>query len=86
VEKEIHNTTLEPRQISCVNMRKEEFYATEAMINHKWMEARYKLRHVATRMAVHGFHHMLCNVRKFHTPDKKVNANHATNDVNDTTS
>jgi hypothetical protein len=29
---------------------------------------------------------MLCNVRKFHTPDKKVNANHATNDVNDTTS
>lgn len=45
------------------------------------MEAIYKLRHVATLMAVHGFQHKLCNIKMFHTPHKTVNANYATNSV-----
>jgi hypothetical protein len=47
-----------------------DFYATEAMINRKWTLPNYELRHVATRMAVHGFHHKVCQTKGFHLPSE----------------
>ena len=43
-----------------------EFYATEAMIDRRWTEANYEMRHVGTRLAVHGFHHHVCEKRVHH--------------------
>ncbi|PSN32914.1 hypothetical protein C0J52_20829 [Blattella germanica] len=44
----------------------ESFYATDAMLNKDWMRAKYDLRHVVTRFAIHGFHHRICTKRSFH--------------------
>lgn len=47
-----------------------EFFTTDAMIAREWTRGNYDLRHVVTRLAVHGFHHRICNVERFHQPDK----------------
>jgi hypothetical protein len=46
----------------------EEFYTTEAMINRKWTETDYQLRHVINRIAVHGFHFKFCSEARLHEP------------------
>jgi hypothetical protein len=40
-----------------------EFYGTDAMGNTDWMRAKYILRHLITRFAVHGIHHKICSVK-----------------------
>jgi hypothetical protein len=45
-----------------------EFYATGAMIDRAWMAPNFELRHVLTRLAVHGFHHTMCKVKSYHVP------------------
>ena len=49
----------------------EDFYTTEAMTSGNWTAANYELRHLATRFAVHGFHHRICATKTFHTPSEK---------------
>jgi hypothetical protein len=44
----------------------EDFYTTEAMINRKWKETNYQLRHVTNKIAVHGFHLKFCREARFH--------------------
>jgi hypothetical protein len=46
----------------------EEFYTTDAMTNREWMQGGYELRHIMTRLSVHGFHHRLCQAKSFHEP------------------
>jgi hypothetical protein len=46
----------------------EEFYTTDSMINREWTQGGYELRHVMTRLSVHGFHHRLCQAKSFHEP------------------
>lgn len=48
-----------------------EFFATDAMIYRDWTDARYDLRHIMTRVAVHGFHHQICTTEKYHNPEDK---------------
>ena len=45
-----------------------DFYATDAMLYRDWTRAGYDLRHIVTRMAVHGFHHLLCKTETYHQP------------------
>jgi hypothetical protein len=47
----------------------EDFFTTEAMLNRDWTKPNYELRHVTTRMAIHGFHHKICSTKQFHSPD-----------------
>jgi len=44
----------------------EDFYMTEAMINRKWKETKYQLRHVINKIAVPGFHFKFCSEARFH--------------------
>ncbi|KAJ4435407.1 hypothetical protein ANN_18022 [Periplaneta americana] len=46
-----------------------DFYSTDAMSTTEWMQGGYDLRHIMTRLAVHGFHYMICQNKKFHQPD-----------------
>ena len=46
----------------------EDFYCTGAMMDKNWMGPNQELRHVITRLAVHGFHHKVCKNERFHTP------------------
>ena len=48
-----------------------DFYATDVMLYRNWTRAGYDLRHIMTRMAVHGFHHLLCKTEKYHQPTDK---------------
>ena len=48
-----------------------DFFSTDAMITTEWKEAGYELRHAVTRFAVHGFHHKICDVKRYHTPDER---------------
>ena len=47
----------------------EEFYGTGAMIDRQWTKESYELRHVITRLAVHGFHHHICKTTAYHEPN-----------------
>jgi hypothetical protein len=49
----------------------QDFYATDAMLNRNWTKANQQLRHVVTRLAVHGYHHKLCKRTYFHNPDNE---------------
>ena len=42
-----------------------------AMANNEWKEANYLLRHLYTRVAVHGLHHRICATKGFHSPNKR---------------
>jgi transcriptional regulator with GAF, ATPase, and Fis domain len=44
----------------------EDFYATDAMTTYSWKNSNQELRHVITRLAVHGFHSRVCSDEKFH--------------------
>ena len=46
----------------------ENFYTTDAMTKHDWKEANYDMRHLVTRLAVHGFHFKMCRTEHFHEP------------------
>ena len=47
----------------------EEFYGTGAMIDRQWTRENCELRHVITRLAVHGFHHRICKTTAYHEPN-----------------
>ena len=49
----------------------EDFYTTDVMTTTEWRRADYELRHVITRMAVHGFHHRICSEEKYHSPNQQ---------------
>ena len=44
------------------------FYRTGALVTETWKLAGRTNRHVLTRFAVHGFHHVLCGTGGFHSP------------------
>ena len=46
----------------------DDFFVTEAMTTDSWKTANYELRHMVTRLAVHGFHDKVCRNKKYHTP------------------
>ena len=46
-----------------------EFFTTGAMRDSAWKGVNRTNRHIVTRFAVHGFHHLLCSTRGFHLPD-----------------
>ncbi|PSN47824.1 hypothetical protein C0J52_16432 [Blattella germanica] len=46
-----------------------EFYGTGAMIDRSWTRENFEMRHVLTRLAVHGFDHLICNNTAYHDPD-----------------
>lgn len=46
----------------------EEFYTSSAMTDRNWTRECQTLRHVVTRLAIHGFHHKVCENKKFHQP------------------
>jgi hypothetical protein len=48
-----------------------EFLATHAMTTDKWKLPYQKDRHVFTRFAVHGFHHLVCKNPSYHFKDEK---------------
>lgn len=49
-----------------VNEVEKEFYDSSAMIDRTWAQPEQKDRHVHTRFAVHGFHHLICTISEFH--------------------
>ena len=46
-----------------------EFFETPAMLSDAWKGSQRPTRHLVTRAAVHGFHHMLCETSSFHEPE-----------------
>jgi hypothetical protein len=59
---------LRSRQMKREEIR-QDFYATEAMITDSWKKENQEIRHLVTRMAVHGFHTRVCVNKKYHIPD-----------------
>jgi hypothetical protein len=59
----------------------EEFYATDAMTTNSWKNSNQELRHVITRLAVHGFHSRVCSNEKFHEPNREC-VSYVVNSVN----
>lgn len=45
----------------------EDFYASDAFLNRDWTGTNYELRHVVTRLSIHGFHHKICSLKLFHS-------------------
>ena len=45
-----------------------DFHGTGAMIDWNWTTANFEMRHSLTRLAVHEFHHVICNNPSFHEP------------------
>jgi hypothetical protein len=45
------------------------FYLTPAVVNTEWKHFLQKSRHIVTRHAMHGFHHLLCVRATFHHAD-----------------
>ena len=43
-------------------------FGTGAMVEREWTSVNCELRHVITRLGVHGFHHLLCRDETFHDP------------------
>ena len=46
----------------------DDFFVTDAVTSREWTKGGYELRHTVTRLSVHGFHHKLCNIQRFHEP------------------
>ena len=38
-----------------------DFYTKVAMLERKWEQENQDFRHLFTRLAIHGFHHKICN-------------------------
>ncbi|PSN47588.1 hypothetical protein C0J52_04568 [Blattella germanica] len=49
----------------------EEFYGTGAMIDRNWSLPNQPLRHVVNRLAVHGYHHKVCETTSYHKVNDK---------------
>lgn len=47
-----------------------EFFQTGAMKNSEWKGPQRENRHVITRYAAHGFHHLMCTLDGHHTPNE----------------
>ena len=66
------NTTASENLLKSLIKRREEvptdFYGTGAMIDRNWTTANFEMRQSLTRLAVHGFHHVICNNPSFHEP------------------
>lgn len=45
-----------------------EFYSTGAMVDSSWKELNRPNRHLVTRFAAHGFHHLICIFDHYHDP------------------
>ena len=68
-------TPAEQKHLESRRKKREEiwldFYSTEAMIDRGWERENQDLRHLFTRLSVHGFHHKLCDNKRYHDPDEK---------------
>jgi hypothetical protein len=62
------------------------FYVSGAVLNREWVRAGYELWHTGMRMAVHGIHHKVCQVKVFHILNDKCVCALAKMSVIDTTS
>lgn len=47
-----------------------DFYSTGAMMERNWTKENQPQRHTITRYAIHGFHHKICVVKKYHNPQE----------------
>ena len=47
-----------------------DFYTKDAMLDRKWEQENQELRHLFTRLAIHGFHHKICNSATYHIPSE----------------
>lgn len=45
-----------------------QFFNTDAMLNDDWKKPDRRTRHLATRYAIHGFHHRVCSTKSYHDP------------------
>ena len=43
-----------------------DYFTLDAFQNEEWKGPQFKLRHVYTRFACHGFHHLICKNTKYH--------------------
>jgi len=59
------NKFFEERLLNKLNIC-DEFYETETMENFAWKNALFTDRHVFTRFACHGYHHLFCKNQSFH--------------------
>jgi hypothetical protein len=48
-----------------------DFFTVDAFHNDEWKKPQFKLRHVYTRFACHGFHHLICKNKKYHIKTDK---------------
>lgn len=66
------NTKASEKSLQNLNKKRQEipieFYGTGAMIDRSWTASNFETRHVFTRMAVHGFHHIICKDESYHEP------------------
>ena len=46
-----------------------EFYSMDTMMCREWTRANYKLRHLMMRIAVQGFHHLVCKNKECNQPE-----------------
>lgn len=67
------STSASQKMLALLNRKREEihpdFYSTGAMVDRAWTKENFEMRHVITRLAVHGFHHLICKNTKFHDPN-----------------
>lgn len=67
------NTSASARLLKTLQEKRDdippEFYGTGAMIDRTWTKENFELRHVITRMGVHGFHHLICKNTTYHEPN-----------------
>jgi hypothetical protein len=47
-----------------------DFYSRDAMLNRNWSNANQRLKHVAIKLAVHGYHHKICKNMSYHDPSE----------------
>jgi hypothetical protein len=66
------NTTASENLLkSLIKIREEvptDVYGTGVMIDQTWITANLGMRHSLSRLAVHGFHHVIYNNPSFHEP------------------
>jgi len=57
------------QRLNELNTLPDNFFAIDAFTNEDWKGPQYKLRHVFTRFACHGFHHLICKNKTFHASE-----------------
>jgi hypothetical protein len=65
--------TMEPYNwvLETQNGKRNNFYATNTVLNREQTRAGCKLRYKVIRMVVHNFHYKVCKVKIFHVPNDK---------------